>query len=129
MLKQYQPIILQLMRFGVVGLTAASVNFLLVVIFVETLHWRPLLANLLAFVIAYQVSFAGHNFWTFKSNLSKKSVWCRFFLVAIISLALNEGLFYVFLHPFGLYYPIALLITLILVPPVTFVLGKYWAFN
>ncbi len=124
------PAFWQLFRFGVVGSVAAAVNFLVVVLLVEALHWHPLWANVLAFACAYQVSFSGHHFWTFANQPRRgRFPWVKFLLVAGLSFLLNEGLFFVFLHWVGLYYIWALLCVLIVVPPLTFVCSKFWAFR
>lgn len=122
-------VIRQILRFGVVGSLAALVNFAIVLALVEDYAWHPLWANVVAFLTAYQVSFFGHRYWTFKEQSIPRLAFGRFFLVAVISFLLNEGLFAVFLHGAKLYYPIALLLTLILIPPLTFLLSKWWAFN
>ena len=122
----------QLFRFGVVGTTAAIVNLVVLALIVELLHWPPLLANVLAFIAAYHVSFYGHHHWTFhqKDKIRQKKVaWAKFLVVAILSFILNEVLFFVFLHLVGLYYLLALFITLLIVPPATFVMSKMWAFR
>jgi len=129
MFTKYHPLMWQLVRFGLVGITAATVNFALVIFLVESFGWRPLLANIVAFIIAYQVSFSGHHYWTFKSTTVFAHNWRKFLVVALLSLGLTECLFYVFLHPLGLYYPLALFCTLVIVPPITFVLSKCWAFR
>lgn len=124
-----RALMFQLCRFAGVGITAALVNFIVVVWVVESFHWQPLLANVLAFIVAFQVSVTGHHYWTFNATASIKKTWLKFLPVGIMGLVLSEVLFYVLLHPLGLYYPLALLITLMIVPGVTFVLGKYWAFS
>ena len=124
-----RALIFQVGRFGIVGVSAAVVNFAVVVAIVEWFGWNPLLANIVAFAIAYQVSFFGHNYWTFGRQTATSIPWLKFLLVALASFALSESLFFVFLHFVGLYYPIALILVLIMVPPITFVLSKFWAFR
>lgn len=119
------------MKFVVVGTLAAMVNLLLVAILVKAFSWRPLWANVIAFLLAYQVSFLGHYHWTFKQDHASKklSPWSKFFVVACFSFILNEGLYAILLHYFHIEYMLALFLVLIIVPPVTFVLGKFWAFR
>jgi putative flippase GtrA len=50
------PHIGQLLRFGVIGTSAAAVNMVGVIILVECFAWQPLWANVIAFLIAYNVS-------------------------------------------------------------------------
>jgi len=123
------PMIQQLTRFGVVGCSAAVINFFIVVALVHLFTFPPLLANAFAFLIAFQISFLGHKYWTFGHDGGHFSTMSKFFIVAIASFFLNEALFAFFLHTEHLFYPIALGITLMLVPPITFVFSKIWAFR
>jgi putative flippase GtrA len=123
------PLILQLMRFGIVGVCGAAVNFAVVVLLVHFEHFAPLDANIIAFFIAFFVSYNGHRLWTFKCKRDKKTSMPRFFLIQGASFFLYEGLFAVFLKVFHLYYMLALLLTLMIVPPFTFLLSKVWAFS
>lgn len=119
----------QLTKFGVVGCMAAVANFLVVVAVVECLHWSPLWANVIAFACAYQISFSGHHFWTFAcTERVGRFPWLKFLLVALVSFALNEGLFFVFLTYVGWHYTWSLITVLLIVPPLTFICSKFWAF-
>ena len=129
LLRKY-PVLQQLIRFGVVGTTSAAVNLFLVILLVELLNLHPLIANIFAFAIAFNVSYIGHYYWSFAAEHTRhKASIPRFLLVAITSFALNEGLFFVFLSIFHLYYILALFIVLLIVPLFTFTLSKFWAFG
>lgn len=119
----------QLLRFGTIGSFAALVHFSVVVTLVSLTLMHPLFANIIAFLIAFQVSYFGHKYWTFDDIAQKaKTAWLKFFTVAVLSFLLNEFLFFILLTQTQLYYPIALLIVLMIVPPFTFILSKTWAF-
>jgi putative flippase GtrA len=124
------PLLHQVMRFGFIGVMAAIVNFLAVVLLVSSTHLNPLWANVVAFLIAFQVSFLGHKGFTFQKHDGKHlNAMTKFFIVAGVSFALNEGLFALFLKEFHLYYMFALLLVLVIVPPFTFAFSKLWAFR
>jgi putative flippase GtrA len=121
---------LQLIRFGIVGSCAAAVNMLIVIWLVENFYLNPLLANIFAFLIAFNISYIGHRHWSFaNTKLRHRTSIPRFLLVAISSFILNEGLFYLFLNLFHWYYILALLLALLIVPIFTFVTSKFWAFS
>jgi len=129
-LKLHRPITYQLIRFGFVGVLAAMTNFVAVVILVSLTHLHPLVANIFAFLIAFQVSFHGHKFWTFSTSEAKHlSSMTKFFIVAVASFFLNEALFALFLQEWRLYYMLALFLTLMIVPRITFTFSKLWAFR
>jgi putative flippase GtrA len=120
----------ELSRFAIIGILAALVNFIALVALVSLGHIQPLLGNVIAFLIAFQVSYHGHKRWTFSNKESKhRKAMTKFFIVAGISFLLNEGLFALLLKETHLYYPVALLLVLIIVPPITFVFSKVWAFR
>lgn len=120
----------QLIRFGIVGICAAIINMLVVVWLVQKFNVQPLLANIFAFLIAFNISYNGHYYWSFANAKRKYRFFVsRFLVVAIISFVLNEGLFYIFLHLFSWYYVWALLLTLLIVPIFSFVCSKFWAFK
>lgn len=118
----------QLFRFGVIGGIAAFTQLVGVFILVDGFHLHPLLANVFAFLIAFQVSYYGHKLWTFSSEAKHSHAMSKFLVVATLSFILNEGLYSYFLHEFNLNYLVTLIIVLLIVPPVTFILSKFWAF-
>ncbi|MBX9915218.1 MAG: GtrA family protein [Pseudomonadaceae bacterium] len=119
----------ELLWFGVVGISALLVHFLLVLLLVP-LGLPPLLANVLAYLLAFQVSYWGHRLKTFDAaHLPHSQTLPRFFAVASLSFLLNEGLYYLLLRFTPLDYRLALLIVLFCVALVTFVLSRLWAFS
>lgn len=120
----------QLMRFGIVGVTSASVHFGIVVMLVELAGLKPLLANIAAFLISFQVSYSGHRFWTFRGTTTQHKVaLTRLLSLQIVGLAANEGLFYSLMTYFGLPYTVALFIVLTTLPIITFTVSKLWVFR
>ena len=127
---RFFPTIRQLFKFGIVGVIAAAVNYFVVIFMVEQFAWHPLIANVLGFAIAYQASFLGHYYWTFKQQaVDKFRAWSRFLPVQITAFLLNEFLFYLFLQFSNLGYRLSLLLVLIIVPLFSYVLGRFWAFK
>lgn len=125
-----QKIFFELCRFGMVGGMAAIVNLIGVIFFVETFSLDPLLANVFAFCIAFFVSFFGHRLWSFKAHdtVIKKSL-VKFLCVAIAGFLMSEALYFIFYKIIKLHYIPALILVLFIVPPITFLLSKFWAFS
>ena len=118
----------QLAAFGIVGAIAALVH-LVVVSLIVPLGIHPLIANVVAFSVAFGVSFAGHSRWTFPSQgRERPRALHRFLTVAASSFVLNELLYAVLLQFTRLGYREALAIVLIVVAGSTFVASRYWAF-
>jgi putative flippase GtrA len=123
-------LILQLMRFGIVGGTSATVHFSVVVFLVQITLLNPLIANVIGFFIALQVSYWGHRTWTFSGTTAVHSVAIpRLLVVYSTAFILNESMFYLFLVILNLPYMLALLIVLTTLPMLTFLFGKFWVFK
>jgi putative flippase GtrA len=117
----------QLLRFGAVGIAAMAVHWAVVALLVP-LGSQPLLANIAAFAVAFNVSYAGHRHWTFAAAHTSHSTFKRFLGVALLSFALNEALYYLLLRA-GMEYRLALMVVLVAVAALTFVLSRFWAFR
>ena len=122
-------LLLQIGRFSVVGISAAIVHFCGLVFLVEMDLLPPLYANVIAFFIAFQVSYWGHRMWTFAGTVAQhRTALPKLLVVATTGLAVNQGLFYIFLTVFELQYMVALFIVLAIVPVMTFTVSRRWVF-
>lgn len=119
----------QLIHFGLIGISALCVHWTVVALLVP-LGLVPLLANIVAFVIAFQVSYWGHRRWTFAAyTLSHAQTLPRFMAVSGLSFVLNEFLYFLLLEYTALDYRVALFIVLATVAALTFLLSRQWAFR
>jgi putative flippase GtrA len=119
----------EVVRFIIVGAAAAAVHFICVLFLVEQWAFLPLLANVAAFLLAFNVSYTGHRFWTFSdTSLEHSESLPRFFLVACCGFACNELLYFLLLHYTPLPYWLSLGLVLLAVAFGTFVFSRLWAF-
>jgi putative flippase GtrA len=120
----------QISLFVIVGGGAATVHLLSVFLLVELLIIPALLANILAFLIAFCFSFLGQRYLTFSSS-SQAFFYSlvRYFLVSACSFVFNEAMFYIAIYHLHVPYFIALPIIVLLVAIGTFVVSKRWAFK
>lgn len=121
----------QLFFFLLVGGSAALVHLLVVAGLVPLFSMNPLWANIIGFLVAFQVSYFGHRYLTFQQQAAQtqhKQAMPKFFAVALGSFALNQGLYALLLQT-TLDYRVALFIVLLVVAVVTFVISKLWAFK
>lgn len=119
----------QFMRFGIIGMFAAIVHLGTVILLVESNLLPPLLANIIAFMIAFQVSYFGHRLWTFQADTEHRRAFPKLLLVSCTTFIANEGLFYLLMTIFKMPYIAALFIVLTLLPIFTFTLSKLWVFR
>lgn len=121
----------QLFWFGVVGVAAMLVHLCTVALILVPWGLDPLVANVLAFLVAFQVSYSGHRRLAFRSAaaVAKPHSRARLFAVALGSFALNELMYWVLLRYTNIDYRLALGIVLVLVSALTFLLARHWVFK
>jgi putative flippase GtrA len=119
----------ELLWFGIVGVSAMLVHLGSVALVLVPLGLPPLVANVFAFLLAFQVSHLGHHRFTFSAaDAPVRRSRRRFFLVAVSSFLVNEALYALLLHFTELDYRVALGIVLVAVAALTFVSARQWAF-
>lgn len=120
----------QLLQFVLVGGSAAATHLAVVGLLVALLDWPPLWANVLAFLVAFVVSYNGHTLFTFSATEARGwPVVAKFFAVACLSFIANEALYYIALNWLHWHYFWSLAAVLVLVAIGTFVMSKFWAFK
>lgn len=113
------------MRFLIVG-GLATLAHMLVAASVFAVHATasPYAANIIAFLVAFMVSFYGHRHITFQTRGSMR----RFFLVAIGGFLANNAILTGFLA-MGIDDLIAVIIATACVPVLTYLASSLWAFK
>ena len=120
----------QLLQFVLVGGSAAATHLAVVGLLVSVLAMPPLSANVLAFLVAFVVSYNGHALLTFSASQARGwPVVAKFFAVACLSFVANELLYYIALNWLHWHYFWSLAAVLVLVAIGTFVMSKFWAFK
>ncbi|MEN2428096.1 GtrA family protein [Chromobacterium vaccinii] len=119
----------QLFWFGVVGVSAMLLHFALVTLVLVPLGVPPLVANVLGFLGAFQLSYWGHRRFTFEAgHVPHRQALPRFFGVSCLSFCVNEAMYFALLRLTPLDYRVSLAVVLFAVAALTFLLGKLWAF-
>ena len=120
----------QVLLFMGVGGAAALTHLLVVGVLVWATDMAPLAANVIAFLVAFVVSYNGHAWFTFASDAPRGwRVVAKFFAVASLSFVVNEVLYALALRWLPWHYLISLGLVLVVVAVGTFVMSKYWAFR
>lgn len=112
-------------RFGMVGLIATVVHLFAASFFFMVLGLNELLSNLMAFFIAFPVSFLGHKYFTFRVSGSST----KFFAVSASAFFLNNLLLIAFIEFTSLKGVYAIGFALILMPLIVFLFSRYWVFQ
>jgi putative flippase GtrA len=117
-----------LVAFGLVGAAATATHFAVGLTIVGLGMAAPFGANIVAFLTAFAVSYAGHRRFTFRSRVEHARALPRFFAVAAGGLALNQLIVYLWVDVLGRSYLGALFIVVCAVPGLVYLAGRFWAF-
>ena len=121
--------VLTMSRFALVGIVATSVHVSIVWALIELFRIETLLANLVAFLTAFIVSFTGQYLWTFRSNRNWRSALARFFPVSSFGFVLNNIVLITLLELGFMSDSHAAMISACIIPIVTYLAGRFWAFK
>jgi putative flippase GtrA len=127
-----KEIVPEVLRFSLTGGLSTAVHFAMVALLVSFMRFLPPHANIIAFLLAFGVSYFGHSKYTFPNSgrTGLDPALIKFFIVAILSFAMNESLYIYLLKTMQQYnYLLVLIFDLSIVGTVTFCLCKLWAFK
>jgi len=121
--------VLTMSRFTLVGIAAACVHISIVWALITQLRIEALLANLVAFLTAFIISFTGQYLWTFRSSRNWQSALIRFFLISLFAFALNNMALITLLDLEFMSDSLAAILSACLIPVITYLAGRFWAFR
>lgn len=103
---------IKLLRFVISGGSATLIDLILLYILTKYLLVWYVLSAALAFIAAFMVSFVAQKFWTFEDHSTDRlqSQGSIFFVVALISLAVNTYAVYALVDYLHLYFMLAQII-------------------
>ncbi|WP_280567464.1 GtrA family protein [Chromohalobacter sp. 296-RDG] len=113
-------------RFGLVGVMATGAHLLVAGVLLGLWpNMSEFVANIVAFLVAFQISLIGHRRLTFRRRGRAR----RFFLVAASGFILNNGVLATLLAVTPLHGFIAVAIATLTVPVLTYLASRFWAFG
>jgi putative flippase GtrA len=120
----------RIFRFCVIGGSAAVVHWLVVLTVVSQTGMEPLIANIIAFLCAFGVSYVGHKNWTFEArDQAHGPAAIKFFTVAVTGFCINESVYALTLKVLHLHYLVGSVIAIATAAVSTYILSQCWAFN
>lgn len=118
----------RIMRFGVVGASVTIVHLCIAVSLVTWAGWSGHRANLMAFIVAGSLSFAGHYSWSFKSKRPIRQVFARYFLVSVASFTVSVPAITFFSMLFSQQAIVVALGSLVM-PTVSYIANRFFVFR
>ncbi len=116
-------------RFAVVGALATGTHTAVLAFGIEILKLDPVLATAIAFFVATLVGYTLNRRWTFVVHDSPTMRLRRYTMAASVGLVLNVVIMYVIVHLLHGSPYVGLLLSIVIVPPVTFSLNQFWVFR
>lgn len=116
-------------RFGVVGITATTLHIGVVWILIAYSTLPALVANLIAFICAFGLSFTGNYIWTFSAPGSPGRAMRRFFLISMVAFMANSTLLLTLLTGGWLSPLRAAVASAAIVPGISFIASRLWGFR
>lgn len=121
--------LLTVSRFSLIGIAAACIHIGIIWILIAQTDISVLIANFVAFMIAFGFSFIGQYFWTFRSTSNLRRTLLRFFSVALGAFITNNLILVVLLNAQLLDDLLAAVLAVFVVPLITYLAGRFWAFR
>ncbi len=121
--------LVRLFRFGVVGVAATLTHGAILWALVESVRMRPSIATVIGFLVAFNVSYFGHYYFTFRSNEPHRRALPVFAVTASMGAVLNWLIFVIANDILSWNYWVAFAIAIGLVPIFVFIVSKRFAFG
>lgn len=119
----------RIMRYGLVGVCAASTHFAMAYFARHYMNIDPTLSNFAGFLMGAVISYLGSYYFTFKSTEGHRHSLPRFGLVWLIGIAINVGLFKLLLTSFNIPFEINVFIAIVITPIAQYLMLRFWAFK
>ncbi|MBG9794357.1 hypothetical protein ABD76_18315 [Paenibacillus dendritiformis] len=117
----------QFIKYGLVGIVGTVIHTGTLVVLVEYCSMSPYLASIMGFTLSLIISYFINLKWTFNNN--NLSTFFKYITVSLSGLCLNMLTMYIFVHLFSIWYLVAQIVTVIIVPISNFTFNKYWTFK
>lgn len=122
-------ILRQIGRFGATGVIATITHVVTGVALHRGAEIPAFEANVVAFCLALCVTLYGNSRFTFAGAATGPWPLIRAVIAVLIGLGLNQAIVYGVETRAGLPYELALAAILVTLPPINFLMFKYWAFR
>lgn len=126
LIKKQEKLLIQIFRFGIVGVVATVIDFIFLYIFKEVCNLNVVVANTLSFVISVM-----YNYWaslTFVFDVdeskSKSRNFIIFIICSVIGLGINDLIVWVVTEMLNIHYMISKLVATVVVMVFNFVTRK-----
>ena len=128
-LQHRMPLIRELMKFAAVGATGTLVQYLVLWIGVDLLHFSAAASSGAGYILGSIVNYVLNHKFTFRSEKSHFDAASKYYAVLVVGWCINTGLMWAFADHLGLNYWFAQIIATGTAFLWNFAGSKYWAFH
>ncbi len=123
------PLILQFVKFGIVGVSNTLISFALYTLLVKAFGVWYVAASGIGFAVGAINGFLWNRAWTFRGHVGDALTPVRWFVVQSCGLLVNLGLVYMFVDGLGLGELTGQAATIAIVTVLTFFVNRAWTFK
>ncbi|MGA7705121.1 MAG: GtrA family protein [Solirubrobacteraceae bacterium] len=123
------PLILQFVKFGIVGVSNTLISFALYTLLVKAFGVWYVAASGIGFAVGAINGFLWNRAWTFRGHVGDALTPVRWFVVQSCGLLVNLGLVYMFVDGLGLGKLTGQAATVVIVTVITFFVNRAWTFK
>jgi putative flippase GtrA len=116
-------------KYLVVGVLGTLTHLGLLYVTVEFLHFTPLLGSSTAFIWVVLQSYGLNRTWTFQSKKKHAITLPRYIVVSVAGFLTNLLVMFVMINVLEVWYIIAQMVTILVIPAMNFLMNKYWTFS
>ena len=116
-------------RYSLVGIIGTFIHLSILTVFVEVLHYEPVISSANGFIFTVVISYYLNYKWTFKAKSSHRFALPRYIAVSLMGLCLNTAILFFTVNLLQLWYGIGQAIAVVTIPLHNFILNSYWAFK
>jgi putative flippase GtrA len=119
----------QFLSFTAVGAVGTAAHYSTLIALVQLVHVHPVPSSAVGFTVGALVNYSLNYRVTFRSTKLHWDSMPKFFLVAIVGLALNTGIMALLTGPLAMHYLVAQIIATATVLAWTFTANRLWTFR
>lgn len=128
--ENYIKILVQFVKFGIVGLSNTLISMSIYYIFVFINRKLYIIGNTVGFVVSvFNAYYWNHKYVFNKTDIGHMKPLIKTFVAYGVTFMLSTGMLFVMVRYLGISEYIAPVINLIVTIPLNFVLNKVWAFK
>lgn len=124
--KKQEKLLIQIFRFGIVGVVATVIDFIFLYLFKEICNFNVVVANTLSFVISVLYNYWASLTFVFDVNeeKSKSRNFVIFIICSVIGLGINDLIVWIVTDMLNVYYMVSKILATVVVMVFNFVTRK-----